>query len=93
MSITLAVVARIPPEGVADFQAYEQAVLRLLSRYEGRLERRLRNDHGTLEVHVVSFASEAAFEAYRRDPEREAASALLARSRAVVEVTSVRDAD
>ena len=57
--ITFALIARIPAEGVADFTAYEDAVLPLLSEFNGRLERRLRNSDGTIEMHIVGFASEA----------------------------------
>src|SRR4051794_23241437 len=41
--ITLVLMARIPAEGVADFRAYEDAVLPLLPEFNGRLQRRLRN--------------------------------------------------
>ncbi|MEZ5856744.1 MAG: hypothetical protein R3D67_19105 [Hyphomicrobiaceae bacterium] len=89
--ITLAVVAHIPPAGVAAFQAYEDTVLRLLGAHDGTLERRLRNVDGTLEVHVVRFASPAAFEAFRADPERTAVADLLEQSGAQVEATHVTD--
>ena len=91
--ITLAMVAHIPPAGVADFQAYEDVVLPLLAAHDGKLERRLRNGDGTLEVHVVRFASQVAFEAYRADPGRTAAADLLQRSGARVEATHVIDVD
>ena len=72
--LTLALVAKIPASGVDDFQAYEDAVLPLLPDHGGRLERRLRNADGTLEVHIVSFASRAGFDSFRNDPRRTAAS-------------------
>ena len=68
--VTTVLVARIPPEGIVDFRAYEDAVLPLLPEYNGRLERRLRNQDGTVEMHIVSFASEADFQNYRNDPRR-----------------------
>ena len=83
--VTSVLVARIPPEGIADFRAYEDAVLPLLPEFNGRLERRLRNPDGTIEVHIVSFASEADFENYRNDPRRAAQAWLLARSSATLE--------
>jgi hypothetical protein len=78
-------IARIPPEGVADFRAYEDAVLPLLPEFNGRLERRLRNQDGTVEMHIVSFASEADFQNYRNDPRRTAQASVLKKSSAMVE--------
>jgi hypothetical protein len=90
-TVTFVLIARIPVEGVADFRAYEAAVLPLLPEYNGRLERRLQNADGTLEIHVLSFASEADRENYRNDPRRTAQAWLLQKSAAKLE--SVRMAD
>ncbi len=84
-------VARVPVEGVADFQLYEERVLPLLAEYGGRLERRLRSADGTAEVHVVAFPSWREFAAYIEDPRRAEHAPLLARSRATVEVLEVED--
>ncbi|SFO53697.1 hypothetical protein SAMN05216330_103508 [Bradyrhizobium sp. Ghvi] len=89
--ITFALIVRIPAEGVADFRAYEDAVLALLPEFNGRLERRLRNSDGTMEVHIVSFASEAAFQSYRNDPRRTAQAWLLERSSAKLELLPMMD--
>jgi len=62
--------ADIAVEGVDAFQRYEAAVLPLLGRHDGRLERRLRTADGQAEVHIVSFGSRTAYEAYVADPER-----------------------
>jgi hypothetical protein len=83
--VTAVLIARIPAEGIADFRAYEDAVLPLLPEFNGRLERRLRNQDGTVEMHIVSFASDADFQNYRNDPRRTAQAALLERSGAVLE--------
>jgi antibiotic biosynthesis monooxygenase (ABM) superfamily enzyme len=83
--VTVVLIARIPPEGIADFRAYEDAVLPLLPEYNGRLERRLRNQDGTVEMHIVSFASEADFQNYRNDPRRTAQASVLKKSSAMVE--------
>ena len=83
--VTAVLIARIPAEGIADFRAYEDAVLPLLPEFNGRLERRLRNQDGTVEMHIVSFASDADFQNYRNDPRRTAQTALLEGSRAVLE--------
>ena len=39
--LTIVLIARIPRDGIASFQAYEEAVLALLSEFGGSLERRL----------------------------------------------------
>lgn len=89
--VTLVVTIQIPSEGIADFQAYEAAVLPLLPEYNGRLERRLRNGDGTVEVHILSFASDADFQNYRNDPRRAAQSWLLQRSSAKSELLVLTD--
>jgi hypothetical protein len=83
--VTRVLIARIPAEGVGDFLAYEDAVLPLLPEFNGRLERRLRNRDGTVEMHIVSFASEADFQNYRNDPRRTAQASLLKKSSAMLE--------
>jgi antibiotic biosynthesis monooxygenase (ABM) superfamily enzyme len=89
--VTLVLIARIPPEGIADFRAYEDAVLPLLPEFNGRLERRLRNPDGTVEMHIVSFASEADFQNYRNDPRRTAQAWLLQKSSAKLELLPMAD--
>lgn len=83
--ITVVLIARIPTEGIGDFQAYEDAVLPLLPEFNGRLERRLRNQDGTVEMHIVSFASDVDFQNYRNDPRRTAQASLLKKSSAMLE--------
>ncbi|SHN66777.1 hypothetical protein SAMN05660350_01443 [Geodermatophilus obscurus] len=68
--LTLVMVADVAREGVETFQRYEAAVLPLLERHDGRLERRLRTADGQAEVHIVSFGSRAGYDAYIADPER-----------------------
>ncbi len=89
--LTLTLIARIPSAGVAAFAAYEAAVLPLLPRHGGTLQRRLRNGDGTIEVHVVDFASRDGFESFRRDPERASAAHLLTQSGASTELIEVVD--
>jgi hypothetical protein len=91
--LVLALLARMPPEGVAAFQAYEAAVLPLLDSYAGTLERRMRNEDGTTELHVVRFASRSEFERFRADPDRLAAAPLLQQSGAVIELMELRDVE
>ena len=89
--LTLVVVADVPPAAVAAFQAYEAQVLPLLRRHGGRLERRLRSDEATSEVHVVSFASRDGYASYLADPERQAHTGLLDGQGVVQRVLDVDD--
>jgi hypothetical protein len=84
--VTFVLIARIPAEGVEDFRAYEDAVLTLLPEFHGRLERRLRNPDGTMEMHIISFASDADFQNYRNDRRRTAQAWLLEKSSAKLEL-------
>jgi hypothetical protein len=87
--VTFVLIARIPAEGIEDFRTYEDAVLPLLPEFNGRLERRLRNPDGTIEMHIVSFASDADFQNYRNDPRRAALARLLEKSSAKLELLSM----
>jgi hypothetical protein len=89
--VTLVLVARIPAVGIADFRAYEGAVLPLLPEFNGRLERRLRTPDGTIEMHIVSFASDEDFQNYRNDPRRTGQASLLEKSAAKLEVFPMAD--
>ena len=89
--ITFVLIARVPPDGVAKFQAYEDTVLPLLSEHGGLLERRLRNSDGTIEVHIVSFESDQNFQDYRNDPRRTALSHLFEASAASTERLAMTD--
>ena len=89
--LTLALIARIPGEGVADFQAYEARVLPLIATHGGTLERRLRDAGGSIELHIVSFPSDGAFAAFRADPERVRAAPLLEASGAHTELLTLHD--
>jgi hypothetical protein len=90
-ALTFVLIARIPPEGVEAYQAYEDQVLPVLAEHGGRLQRRLRNETGTLEVHIISYPSDAVCQSYRSDPRRAAATHLLETSLAKVELLSLRD--
>ena len=83
---TFVLIARIPTEGIGDFRAYEDVVLPLLPEFNGRLERRLRNPDGTVDVHIVSYASDADRQNYRNDPRRAAQAWLLEKSSAKLEL-------
>lgn len=84
--VTFVLIVRIPTEGIEDFRAYEDAVLPLLPEFNGCLERRLRTPDGTVEMHIISFASDADFQNYRNDPRRTAQARLLEKSSAKLEL-------
>jgi hypothetical protein len=89
--VTFVLIARIPAKGVADFRTYADAVLPLLPEFNGCLERRLRNPAGTVEMHIVSFASEIDFQNYRNDPRRTAHARMLEKSAATLELVPMAD--
>lgn len=70
-------VADIPKDGVPAFQQYEAHVLPLLSRYGGRLDRRMRSHDQLSEVHIVSFETRTGYDSYIADPERQRSRDLL----------------
>jgi GNAT superfamily N-acetyltransferase len=89
--LTLVVVVDVPPAALAAFEQYEAAVLPLLPRHGGRLERRLRSREETSEVHVVSFASRDGYASYLADPDRQAHTGLLQGMGVVQRVLDVDD--
>jgi enamine deaminase RidA (YjgF/YER057c/UK114 family) len=74
---TLALVVDFAEDAVGPFAAYERRVIPRLERHGGRLDRRLRTADGRTEIHLLSFADRAGYEAYLADPERAAAGHLL----------------
>ncbi|MER5478147.1 hypothetical protein ABT026_14400 [Streptomyces sp. NPDC002734] len=91
MTVTYLMLAWLAEGGAGAFDVYEGAVLPLLAEYGGRLERRVRTMDDRLEVHLVSFPTEDALDAYRADPRRSAAAPLLESSGAEVQLLPVRD--
>lgn len=89
--ILLALVARIPPLGIPAFNAYEDRVLPLLDAHGGILQRRLRTEDGAVEIHLVWFPSQAAFDAFRQDPRRAEHAPLMLASGAATELLPVAD--
>ncbi|MGW4677308.1 hypothetical protein ACWEOS_02460 [Micromonospora taraxaci] len=58
-------------------QRYEDAVLSLLERHGGHLDRRLHGTDGQTEVHVIRFDSRAGYESFLADPDRAALRGAL----------------
>jgi hypothetical protein len=90
-AVTYVLIARIPAAGVEAFGRYEANVLPLLADHGGRLERRLRNADGTVEVHLIEFDAPGGLDAYRADPRRADHAGLLAQSGAQSELLEMRD--
>jgi hypothetical protein len=86
-------VFRVPRDGRAAFQAYEDAVLPLLADYGATLQRRLRTEDGMTEIHLIQFPSGAALDAFRADPRRADQTHLFDASGAAAEMWSVADVD
>ncbi|MCI4064117.1 GNAT family N-acetyltransferase [Micromonospora sp. R77] len=84
-------VALVEFRAVEAGRRYEDAVLALLGRHGGRLERRLRTGDGSGEVHVIRFASRAGYESFLVDPERAALRAALGDDAPVTRVLEVTD--
>jgi hypothetical protein len=51
-------------------QLYEDAVLGLLDRHGGSIERRMRSTDSVTEVHLIRFRSRAGYESFMVDPDR-----------------------
>ena len=89
--LIVTVSAVVPLKSIPAFQAYEAAVLPLLKDVGATLERRLRNENGTRELHIVRFPSSSHFERYRADPRRASHAHLLLLSGAQMDVTIMHD--
>ncbi len=74
---------------LALFDAYEAKVLPLAAKHGGRLEIRVRAVDGGSETHLLRFPDEAAFEAYRNDPQRLAVRDMWERCGAVATAVEV----
>ena len=91
MRLTFVVVADVPSGAAPVFQRYESLVLPLLARHGGHLERRLRTGDALNEVHIVSFESQAGYESYIADEERQSHRALLEGTDVVQRLLQVHD--
>jgi uncharacterized protein (DUF1330 family) len=72
--LTLIVSLTIHAGREAEFEQFEAAAARIMARYGGRIERRIRrvasaDPNQPDEVHLVTFPDAPSFERYRSDPE------------------------
>jgi uncharacterized protein (DUF1330 family) len=70
--VNLVVSLWLKADDVAGFESFERAAARVMAKHGGRIDRVIRRasaegGDGPFEVHVVSFPSWSAFDAYRAD--------------------------
>lgn len=90
--LTLVALVEFPVGAEAAGKRYEDAVLALLGRHGGHLERRLRGIDERAEVHVITFEDRAGYESFLVDPERAALRAALGGSAPTTRVIEVYEA-
>ena len=66
----LVAIVEMAPGQAAAGQRYEDAVLGLLDRHGGSVERRLRGTDSATEVHLIRFRSRGGYESFMVDPDR-----------------------
>ncbi|MEU1239107.1 hypothetical protein ABZ388_01955 [Micromonospora parva] len=89
--LTLVAVVEFTVGAEAAGRRYEDAVLALLGRHGGWLERRLRGIDGQTEVHVIRFDSRAGYESFLVDPDRAALRGELGEAAPTTRVIEVRE--
>jgi hypothetical protein len=68
--LLLVAIVEMAPGQVAAGQRYEDAVLGLLDRHGGSVERRMRSTDSPMEVHLIRFRSRAGYESFMVGPDR-----------------------
>ena len=86
MTLTLVLLVKIPPDGIASFNEYEDLVLPLVKNHSGRIQQRMRTLDQTTELHILSFESQSGFDNFLADPRRERHRHLLQNSKAISEL-------
>ena len=89
--LLLAVVVEMAPGNAEAGHRYEDAVLALLARHGGTVERRMRGTDSPDEVHIIRFAERAGLESFLVDPERLALRAHYGDAAPTTRVIEVRD--
>jgi hypothetical protein len=87
----LVAVVEMAPGHAEAGQQYEDAVLALLDRHGGMVERRMRGTDSPTEVHLIRFRSRAGLESFIVDPERIAYRDELGDAAPTTRVIEVRD--
>ena len=90
-SLLLVAIVDMSPTDPGRGRQYEDAVLALLPRHGGALERRLHSTDAHAEVHLIRFESRAGYEAFMADPDRLSLRAGLAEAAPATRVIEVAD--
>ncbi|MEU6073003.1 GNAT family N-acetyltransferase [Micromonospora sp. NPDC047074] len=91
-AIRLVAVVEMAADAVEAGRRYEDAVLNLLGRHGGRLERRQRTGDGRTEVHLIRFDSRDGYHGFMADPERMALRGELGDAAPTTRVLEVHEA-
>jgi hypothetical protein len=89
--LLLVAIVEMVPGQVEAGRRYEDAVLELLGRHGGVLERRIRSTDGTVEVHLIRFPDRAGYESLIADPARAAHRLQAGDAAPTTRVIEVRD--
>ncbi|MEO3746859.1 hypothetical protein [Plantactinospora sp. B5E13] len=89
--VLLVAVVEMAPGHTEVGRRYEDAVLALLGRHGGSVERRMRGTDSATEVHVIRFGSRAGYESFLADPERLAHRERIGAAAPTTRVIEVHD--
>jgi uncharacterized protein (DUF1330 family) len=83
--LTLVVLLHLNADHEEELERFEDAAARIMSRYGGRIERRIPLERAggpdqPDEVHIVTFPDRGSFDRYRQDPEIQALAGLRERA-------------
>lgn len=92
-TLLLVAVVEMADGHAAAGQRYEDAVLALLHRHGGTVERRLRSADSATEVHIIRFRSRAGYDSFMVDPERVAHRAGLGAAAPTTRVLEMHEVD
>lgn len=84
-------IVEMTPGHTEEGRRYEDAVLGLLGRHGGEVERRTRSTDGNTEVHLIRFQQRAGLDAFMADPERLALRSQVGEAAPVARVIEVTD--
>jgi hypothetical protein len=90
-ALLLVAIVEMAPGHAEAGRRYEDAVLALLDRHGGSVERRLRDGSSATEVHVIRFGSRAGYDAFMVDPDRLAFRSALGDAAPMTRVLEVHE--
>ena len=90
-SLFLVAIVEMAPGHAEAGARYEDAVLELLDRHGGSLERRMRGTDSTTEVQLIRFGSRTGYESFMVDPDRLAHRERIGDAAPTTRVIEVRE--